>query len=513
MKKSILVFLFSLIFTAVTSSAQNRAYKGLIEVTPLQLEQIGDSLHVSVLFDLSKTEVFARRSIDIVPTLIGATRVLELPQVAIKGRINYLTSQREIALMSKKEHKAYQLTKPYSIVRGFKCRDEKNFRYNITVPFQAWMVGAKLDLRADICGCGNVPQSILISSRPTTVQLEPAIVPYVIRPYIAFVQPVPEPIKRREMVGEAFLDFIVNRTDIRPDYMNNPRELKKITDMITELSSDKAITIKKIKVLGYASPEGSLAGNQRLSEGRATALVNYLMPRFTSTRKTYDVKFGGENWVGLQTIMQTSNEPFAEKVLALVSSFPDPMNATQNAKLKKSIVALDNGIAYRIMLKEYYPSLRKAVCVVDFEVRSFNSEEARQVFKTHPQNLSLNEMFMAANTYEIGSAEYINIFNTAVKLFPEDQTANLNAAASALINKNIKDAEYYLAKVDTKTPQYYNAMGVLALYQEDFVVAEYCFKTAISEGLVQAEQNIEELNKKLDNIKQINIQQARYQQQ
>lgn len=513
MKKSTFLLLFLLISTAVTSSAQNRAYKGSIEVKPLQLEQIGDSLHISVLFDLSKTEVIARRSIEIVPTLIGTTHTLQLPQVAIQGRINYLTSQRSIALMSKKERTAYELTMPYATIRGFKCRDEKNFLYQQTIPFQAWMVGAQLDLRADVCGCGNAPQSIVISSTPHIVQLEPAIAPYVVRPYIAFIQPVPEPIKRREMVGEAFLDFVVNRTDIRPDYMNNPRELKKITDMMTELYSDNAITIRKIKVLGYASPEGSLTGNQRLSEGRATALVNYLMPRFTSTRKTYDVKFGGENWVGLQTIMQTSYEPFAEQVLALIDSFSDPMNASQNAKLKKSIAALDHGMAYRTLLKEYYPSLRKAVCVVDFEVRSFNSEEARQIIKTHPKNLSLNEMFMAANTYEIGSAEYIDIFNIAAKLFPEDQTANLNAAASALISQNIEDAEHYLSKINVNTPQYYNAMGVLSLYKEDYVAAEACFKAAISVGLAEAAQNLEELNKKLDNIKQINTQQARYKQQ
>lgn len=43
---------------------------------------------------------------------------------------------------------------------------------------------------------------------------------------MVYVQPDAEPVKRREIVGEAFLDFVVNKIDIRPDYMNNPRELK-----------------------------------------------------------------------------------------------------------------------------------------------------------------------------------------------------------------------------------------------------------------------------------------------
>ena len=60
------------------------------------------------------------------------------------------------------------------------------------------------------------------------------------------------------MSCEAFLDFVVSKTDIKPDYMNNPIELKKISSMLAEVKNDTAITIRGISVIGYASPEGSV---------------------------------------------------------------------------------------------------------------------------------------------------------------------------------------------------------------------------------------------------------------
>ena len=57
-------------------------------------------------------------------------------------------------------------------------------------------------------------------------------------------------------------------------------------------------------------------------------------------------------------------------------------------------------------------------------------------------------MFLVANTYEKGSQEFIDLFETAVKLYPDDVTANLNAAAAALSRKDTVYAKRYLSKIE-----------------------------------------------------------------
>jgi hypothetical protein len=38
-------------------------------------------------------------------------------------------------------------------------------------------------------------------------------------------------------------------------------------------------------------------------------------------------------------------------------------------------------------------------------------------------------MYLVAQTYEPGSPEFNEVFDIAVRLFPDDETANLNAAS------------------------------------------------------------------------------------
>lgn len=71
------------------------------------------------------------------------------------------------------------------------------------------------------------------------------------------------------------------------------------------VQTDKGVTIKGIEITGYASPEGSLATNQRLSEGRAKALRDYLQKQYPNIpADLYTVHFGGENWADMQTAVK-----------------------------------------------------------------------------------------------------------------------------------------------------------------------------------------------------------------
>ena len=62
---------------------------------------------------------------------------------------------------------------------------------------------------------------------------------------------------------------------------------------------------------------------------------------------------------------------------------------------------------------------------------------------------------------EPGSDRYDEIFETAVRMFPADATANLNAANIAMGKKDMKNAERYLSKAGD-TPEAVYARGIYA---------------------------------------------------
>lgn len=114
------------------------------------------------------------------------------------------------------------------------------------------------------------------------------------------------------------------------------------------------------------------------------------------------------------------------------------------------------------MLDTWYPALRHSDYHITYKVKPFNVEEAKEVLKTKPQQLSLNEMFMVAQTYEPGSKEFNDVMETAVRMFPSDPVANLNAAITRLNEGDTEGAKPYLDKAVNSE----NAKAARDIYNE-----------------------------------------------
>lgn len=494
MKSNILYIIAALIIlggVSLPSRAQSRFYDGNITIEPLRLEQRGEMLHVELNIILNNVKVKSAHGLDLIPQLVSSTQTMNLPRVAIKGKNEYLAYERTLALMNEKQKAAYDL--PYIVEKDYK-RKSDTIPYRYMLPYKPWMADARLDMQRDECGCGEIA---LMDIEPVMdkVTLEYIPVLYIPVPHVAFVTPNVEEIKLREIQAECFLDFVVNKTDIRPDYMNNPRELAKIHTMIDDLKSDPSIKVDRMDIIGYASPEGTLENNKRLSEGRAVALRNYLQSKYEFPRNNYHIVFGGENWDGLVNALNHMDFEYKEEVLKIIET--TSIENGREAKLMK----LNGGIPYRILLKNVFPSLRVAICKVNYNVKNFSVDEAKEVLKKRPQNLSLNEMFLVANTYPEGSQEFIDVFETAVRMFPEDETANLNAATSAILRNDLISAERYLAKVSPNTypAEYNNTKGLVALLKGEYEKANDYLRKSAESGLSAADSNLEELAKKQQN--------------
>ena len=256
--------------------AQDRSYDGTIRIKPVRLEQLGEFIHVDLDVVLEDVKVKSARGVDLIPQLVSSTTTYDLPRVSIKGRNEYLVYERRLAVMSRKEKNSHKL--PYRVEKNTK-KQSGVIQYRYVLPYEAWMADAWLNVQRDECGCG---ESTLMNVEHTfdKVTLERMLVPYIVTPYLSYVEPMVEEIKSRDVQAEAFLDFEVNKVDIRPEYMNNPKELAKIRAMIDDLRFDTNVKVNRLDIIGYASPEGTLEVNKRLSEGRAMALRNYLATQY-----------------------------------------------------------------------------------------------------------------------------------------------------------------------------------------------------------------------------------------
>jgi hypothetical protein len=462
--------------------------RGRVHYQQNYMKQSGDSLVVDMDLDMSKLELAANHAQIVTPVISSSTEEIELPRVMIQGTLRNKAFVRELEL-DDQAYREFENNLPYAIVKP-----KGRLNYHIAIPYEPWMADAFLDVEEDLCGCGNkakIARSRVFEALTKDIKADPV---YQVRPQLAFIQPEVEVIKKRTEIGNAYLDFPRGKNEIFPNFGNNPVELAKIDNMIRTIATNKDITVQRVLMTGYASPESSLKFNTELSRARAASMMRYFMNNSTLPSSLFETHTGGEDWEGFRRLLEDYPLSNKKEIFRLMSAIGDV------DEREKAISKVDGGLPYKIIYEEIYPKLRRVVCEVSFTVKDFSMEEAKENLAVAPQLLSLNEMYILANTYEVGSPEFLHVFEVARREFPNDPVANLNGAAAALAKNNLREAERYLKQSDSSTPEYANNMGVYRMLTGDYREAETWLKRAESEGLRVATYNMRELKKKVANM-------------
>ncbi|EEF87887.1 hypothetical protein BACCELL_04511, partial [Bacteroides cellulosilyticus DSM 14838] len=455
-------------------SAQ-KFYKDAINITNASLWQQGESLYINMQMDVRNLKVSNDRTLTLTPILTGPDNNVVLPEIVINGRRRQKAYLRAMAL-----DKTTNMEIPYNT--------QEVLNYTQVIPYEPWMENAYLNLEEDLCGCGGhqevLTQEMIMNGVSTETKRLAAL-----QPVPSYIQPKAEVVKARSEQYEAHLDFPVGKSVILPDFMNNQTELRNIREMFNKVQNDKKLTITGVYIEGFASPEGPLKLNEQLSKSRAEALKKYLSVHEQIPANLYNVSFGGENWEGLVKALEASNTKEKTEFLNIIR------NTSDIARRKEEIKRVGGGAPYRTMLKELYPALRKVNCRIDYTIANFKVDEGKEIIKTQPQYLSLNEMYLVANSYPKGGDDFIKVFDIAVRMYPDDEVANLNAAAVALSKKDLPDARKYLDKSNKQTAEYANNNGIYYLLSGNKDQAIVEFTKAARNGNEAARYNLEEIEK------------------
>ncbi len=446
---------------------------GEVDVDRFALERDGRYLSVDMLLDLSRLEVSGNRAVLLTPGLVNGTDTLALPAVGVYGRRRYYYYVRNgRSMLSGADETSYRASRrPDSLI------------YNKVLPYQDWMNGASLTIIRREYGCCNT----LIDEKIATVGSYTEAVAFF--PTLVYVRPQGETGKQRSLEGSAFIDFPVNKTVIYPDYRRNTVELGKIRATIDSVRSDRDVTITQVWLKGYASPESPYEHNRELAIGRTGALKDYIQQLYHFDSGVIATDYEPEDWAGLRSRVAESNINHKAEILALIDSDREPDNKEWRIK---SVYPEE----YRFMLHEFYPALRHTDYRIAYTVRSYSDiDEIRRVFSERPRNLSLNELYLLSQEYEPGSDEFTEVFETAVRMYPDDETANLNAANAAMRRGDNASAARYLARAGD-TPEAVYARGALAVRMEDYESARRYLRQAAALGVAEATVTLESLDKR-----------------
>ena len=160
----------------------------------------------------------------------------------------------------------------------------------------------------------------------------------------------------------ARLCFPVNRTEVRPDYMDNRAELHHIVRVIDSIQQSPDCKIHSITLRAYASPEASVAYNKKLAMGRMESFAAYL----ETICKVQDVEitsdYQPEDWDGLRMYVEKST------VLAHRDEILQIIDGEADLDEKEALIRSRYPHDYRHLLLNCYPMLRRTDVDIEYSV-------------------------------------------------------------------------------------------------------------------------------------------------
>ena len=142
---------------------------------------------------------------------------------------------------------------------------------------------------------------------------------------------------------------------------NNKQSLDRIADSLKTSYADSVYQLRRIMVVGGASPEGSIPLNRRLSVNRAKVLFNYLSRYGELPDSLKTNVFLGRDWNGLiRLVKDDENLPYREETMELLYELAE--DAANNDLSKgdhlRRMQRLRGGEPYWYMYRKYFPELR-----------------------------------------------------------------------------------------------------------------------------------------------------------
>lgn len=473
-------------------------------------EVAGDSLYLGLKLDFSSIRLNSRTCLHFTPILANARGGrLELPPVLLSGRRRYRFDRREWALnVNGGKHRA----EPYLIQLYKRHSAPRPVSYHIGVPYSVWMGDAALLLRQEVKDCCDLQllgvdtisvrlftgQMIGRQTAPVRQYVEPLItapsVTYSVRDIelyasmLSFLEPTVEHDKKLDEKAVFYIDYPLGSDNILPDYRNNRTELQKLDSLLSPLSAGDYSSMEHIRVCGYASPDGTYIDNERLATSRAGFFASYICSTYGIPRFRLETTSVAEDWEGLSVLLQSEQPPYAATVLSII----------QHAGIfngrEKQLMDLRGGEPYRDMLHRFFPRLRRLEVSVRWNIRAVSAGEAYRLIYTHPEWLSLSEMYGAARYYRPGTEQYREVYEIAAYRFPEDVVANINASSAVMLTGDVKSARTYLQRVESD-PRSWNNLGVLALMEGNTGEAEEWFRKAVGVEPQKARRNLQRLQR------------------
>ncbi len=261
----------------------------------------------------------------------------------------------------------------------------------------------------------------------------------------------------------AVIYFTVNQSNVRYSQKSSD-EIKKLKEF-----AKLGYETKNIEISSFASPEGTLDVNDKVSDNRANSTFSYakkLMKQLkvdgAKNDDLYIQSSKGEDWRGFNKLVNSSDMKDKSKVLNIVRNQKDPQKREESIR--------DMAEIYDAIENDVLPKLRKATITLRVFEPKKTDEEIASLAIADPAQLDIKEMLYAASLIEDNSIKK-TIYNATSKSFANDYRAYNNLAGIYIQEKNMNKAIDMLGKAskyNANAAEVKENQGIIAAIEGDY---------------------------------------------
>ncbi|HBE43026.1 MAG TPA: hypothetical protein DDW27_17845 [Bacteroidales bacterium] len=344
-----------------------------------------------------------------------------------------------------------------------------NFTYNAVVPFKDAMKVSELMLRVNATrgaksldfeqvklADGVIATSTLVQQHGRPVMMKDN-----------FQRIIPE----SQM---AQIQYVINRADIRSSELRSP-EIAALREFISAVNSDPNRQFRTTVVSSYASPDGPLTLNERLSGNRGTSADRFIKREFSKIEAAKSGDFfenitTAEDWEGFRQEVEKSSIRDKELILRVLSMYSDP--AVREREIKNM------SAAYEALKTDILPKLRRSKMSVNVDKIGRSDEQIISQARSDIKVLSLEEMLYAP-TLTQDANEQLKFYQATAEAYPKCIRAHNNVGYTLMRLGRTDDAikAFEAAKALNNNDDVKNNLAFAALVKGELVKAEELFNS------------------------------------
>lgn len=309
---------------------------------------------------------------------------------------------------------------------------------------------------------------------------------------------MPDNFKRVTTISQgAEIMYLINRANVRKGELTK-EQIKMFEDFVKEYSNKDRATLGNIYAKGYASPDGPLAFNDKLSKERSQTGQKAISEQLKDVKNAkYDIAAYGEDWEGFKELVSASDIKDKDLILQVLAMYDNPVKRDEEIRNMSSV--------FDVLAKEILPQLRRTKLSADVDIEGRTDAEILAAVSGNIDVLNEEEMLYGA-TLTGDAALKIKAYKAAATKFNSARGYNNMGVVLGQTGK-AGEAKSAIEKAATLSndPIISNNLGVLALMNGDVAKAKsYLSALSIpqarkSMGLVNlAEGNYAEAARALD---------------